>query len=73
MFEVNAALILSWRDSTTTILWLILFICCVGALIAVVLGFVFRRSFLWWCACMLTILAIVLSVSLAALDKLGFK
>jgi hypothetical protein len=43
------------------------------ALIAVVLGLLFRHSFLWWSASTLTILAIVLSVTLAALDRLGFK
>jgi hypothetical protein len=50
-----------------------LFLCCVGALIAAVLGLLFKRSFLWWCASSLTVLAIVLSISLAVLDKLGFK
>lgn len=64
---------LSLRDSMTTGLWLILLSCCIGTLIAVVLGLLFRRSFLWWCASTLAALAIVASVSLAALDKLGFK
>ena len=27
----------------------------------------------WWCASILAVLAIVLSVSIATLDKLGFK
>ena len=73
MFEVSAAWMLSGRGWTTTILWLILFLCCVGVPIAVVLGLLFRRSFLWWCASTLTVLAIVLSVIIAGLDKLGFK
>jgi hypothetical protein len=63
----------SWRGSTTTVLWLILFLCCIGALIAVVLGLLFRRPLLWWCASTLTVLAVVLAVTLAALDKLGFE
>jgi hypothetical protein len=46
---------------------------CVGVPIAVVLELLFRRSFLWWCASTLAVLAIVLSVSIATLDKLGFK
>jgi hypothetical protein len=70
---VVAAWLLSLRDSTTTILSLTSLLCCVGALIAVVLGLLFRRSFLWWCASALAILAIVLSVSIATLDKLGSK
>ena len=73
MFEDGAVWMLSAKNSTTTVLWLTLFMCCMAALIAAVLGLLFRRSFLWWCASALTILAIVLSVSLAALDKLGFK
>lgn len=73
MFDVSAAWMLSWRGWTTTILWLILFLCCVGTLIAVVLGLLFRRPFLWWCASSLTVLAIVLSVAIAVLDRLGFK
>lgn len=73
MFEVAAVCMLSWRDTTTTVLWLILLLCCVGALIAVVLGLLFKRSFLWWCASTLTVLAIVLSVGVAVFDKLGFK
>jgi hypothetical protein len=73
MFEVGAVWILSTQDSITTSLWFILFFCCIGALIAVVLGLLFRRSFLWWCASTLVVLAIVLSISLAALDKFGFK
>jgi hypothetical protein len=44
-----------------------------GALIAVVLGLVFRRSFLWGCASILTMLALVLSAIVTALDKFGFK
>ena len=64
---------LSWRAWTTEILWLTLLLSCIGALIAAVFGFVFRRSFLWWCASTLAVSAIVLSVCLAALDKLGFK
>ena len=63
----------SMRNSITTSLWFILFFCFMGALIAAVLGLFFRRSFLWWCASTLTVLAVVLSISLAALDKFGFK
>jgi len=54
-------------------LWLILLLCCIGVLIAVVLGLLFKRSFLWWCAAALAVAVIVLSVSIAVLDKLGFK
>ena len=57
----------------TTGLWFVLLLCCIGALIAVVLGVLFRRSFPWWCASTLAALAILISVSLAVLDKLGFK
>jgi hypothetical protein len=39
----------------------------------VILGILFRRSFLWWFASILVALAIVRSVSIATLDKLGFK
>jgi hypothetical protein len=73
MSQVGAAWMWSWRGQTTTILWLIVFLCCTGTLIAVVLGFLFRRSFLWWCASTMTVLAIVLSIGLAVLDKLGFN
>jgi|HubBroStandDraft_6_1064221.scaffolds.fasta_scaffold475018_1 hypothetical protein len=73
MFGVGAVWMLSARNSTTTVLWLTLFVCWIGVLIAVVLGILFRRSFLWWCASTLTVLAIVLSVSLAMLDRLGSK
>ena len=73
MFEVGAVWLLSLRNTLTTSLWLILLFSCIGALIAAVLGLLFRRSFLWWCASTLTVLAIVLSVSLAVFDKLGFK
>jgi Flp pilus assembly protein TadB len=55
------------------LLWLILCLCCLGVPIAVVLGLLFRRSFLWWCAATLTAFAVVLAVSLAALNKLGFQ
>ena len=64
---------LSLRGSTTTVLWLILLLCCIVAPIAVMLGIVLRRSFLWWCASTLTLLALAIAVSLAALNKLGFK
>lgn len=70
---MDAVWMLSFRDSMTTSLWFILLFCCVGVLIAVVLGLLFRKSFLWWCASTLAALAMVVSVSLAALDKLGFK
>jgi hypothetical protein len=73
MFEVGAVWMLSARNSTTTVLWLTLFVCCIDALIAVVLGLLFRRSFLWWCTSTLTLVAILLSVSLAVLDELGSK
>jgi len=56
-----------------TNLWAILFLCCTGALLAVMLGLVVRRSLFWWLASTLTIVAIVLSVGIAVLDKLGFK
>jgi hypothetical protein len=70
---VGAACLLSLRDSTTTVLWLLVLLCCIGVVITVVLGLLFRRSFLWWCASTLAVLAIALSVSIAALDKIGFK
>ena len=70
---MSAIWMLTWRGWTTTILWLILLVCCVSALIAVVLGVLLRHSFLWWLASTLALLGVVLSISLAALDKLGFK
>jgi undecaprenyl pyrophosphate phosphatase UppP len=73
MFDVGAVWMLSTQRSTTTVLWLTLFVCWIGTLVAVVLGILFRRHFLWWLASTLTVLAIVLSVSLAMLDRLGSK
>ena len=70
---VTAVWLLTLRGWTITIIWLALFTSCLGAMIAVVLGVLFRRPFLWWCASTLALFAIVLSVSLAALDRLGFK
>ena len=64
---------LSTRDSITASLWFVLFLCCIGVPIAVVAGLLLRRSFLWWCASTMTVLAILLSISIAVLDKLGFK
>jgi len=73
MLYVSAVWLVSLRGWTTTILWLMLFLCCICALIAVVLGLFLKHSFLWWCASGLTVLAIVLSICLAVLDKLGFQ
>jgi hypothetical protein len=71
VFEAGWAF--SAYGSILTNLWTTLFFCCIGALLAVILGLVVRRSLFWWIASTLTIVAIVLSVGIAVLDKLGFK
>jgi hypothetical protein len=47
-------------------------LCCLGALVAVVLGLLFRRSLFWWLTTALVAFALALSVGIALLDKLGF-
>jgi hypothetical protein len=55
-----------------SIMLVTLVLCCLGALVAVVLGLLFRRSPFWGLTAALVAFALVLSVAIALLDKLGF-
>lgn len=67
-----AVWVLTLRQSAVSLLWAILVLCCLGTLIAVVLGLLLRRSPLWRLSISLATFALVLAVVIAFLDRLGF-
>jgi hypothetical protein len=67
-----AVWVLTLRQSAMSIMWVTLVLCCLSALVAVVLGVLFRRSLFWWLTTALVTSALVLSVGIALLDQLGF-
>jgi hypothetical protein len=74
MIEAHEAIwLLSLRGGILGVLWEVLLLSCTGTVLAVILGVFFRRSVLWWLASILSVAGIVLFITIAALDKLGFK
>jgi hypothetical protein len=67
-----AVWVLTLQQSAMSIMFVTLVLCCLGALVAVVLGLLFRRSPFWRLTAALVAFALVLSVAIALLDKLGF-
>jgi len=55
-----------------SVLWATLVLCCLGALIAIVFGLLFRRAILWRFTTALLIAALGLAVAIAFLDRFGF-
>jgi len=67
-----AVLLLTLRQSAMSIMWATLVLCCLGVLVAVVCGVLFRRYPFWWAIVALVSLVLTLSVAIAFLDELGF-
>ena len=64
--------LLTLRQSAMSFLWTILVLCCLGALVAVALGLLFKWSPVWRLTSVLVAIALVLAVAIALLDRLGF-
>jgi hypothetical protein len=64
-----AVWVLTLRQSAMSIMLVTLVLCCLGALVAVVLGLLFKRSPFWWLTTAMVAFALVLSVALALLDR----
>ncbi len=67
-----AVWLLTLRQSAMSIMWVTLVLCCLGVLVAVVGGLLFRRSPFWWATVALATFALMLSVAIALFDQLGF-
>jgi hypothetical protein len=72
ILAMAAVWVLTLRQSAMSIMLATLVLCCLGAVIAVVLGVLFRRSPFWRLTTALVAFALVLSVAIALLDQLGF-
>ena len=72
ILSMAAVWVLTLRQSAMSIMLVTLVLCSLGALVAVVLGLLFRRSPFWGLTAALLAFALVLSVAIALFDKLGF-
>jgi membrane protein YdbS with pleckstrin-like domain len=77
MAVLNKAIVIALfgrGETFLSLVWLVVFLCCLVSIVVGVLALILRRynSTLWWICTAMVITALILSIGVGILDRVGY-